>query len=182
MKSTEHSTGLAISSSTIGNCTVKSPSDEKVGKIKDIMINTMTGEVSYLVLAVDEGFLNMGSKLLALPWESFEFETKQKDVLIVKEKKEKLEKAPGFDDDNWPSGPQDEFIHDIRTYYGIKSRGTVATSETNTDKSNGEVDIKNPGINKQTINDYQAGSKFLEKDRTGERDLTDRYNNNPLTN
>lgn len=111
-----------ISSSTTSECTIKTARDEKVGKIKDIMIDTETGDVVYVVLAVDEGFLNLGTKLLALPWQAFHFHTQQKDVIIVNVEKEKLENAPGFDKDNWPSGPQHEFIDDLHTYYGFERR------------------------------------------------------------
>jgi hypothetical protein len=111
-----------ISCSTAASCTVKTPSDESVGSIKELMINTSSGSVDYVVLKVDEGFLNLGSKLLALPFESFEFNTAQDDVVIVKESKETLENAPGFDEDNWPSGPQCEFLHSMRTYYSQESR------------------------------------------------------------
>ncbi len=111
-----------ISSSTISNCTIKTAKDEKVGKIKDIMIDTETGDVVYVVLAVDAGFLNLGTKLLALPWQSFHFHNQQNDVIIVNVEKEKLESAPGFTDDNWPSGPQHQFIDELHTYYGFERR------------------------------------------------------------
>lgn len=111
-----------ISSSTACSCTIKTARDEKVGKIKDIMIDTETGDVAYVVLAVDEGFLNMGTKLLALPWQAFNYHTHQEDVIVVNVEKDKLERAPGFDNDNWPKGPQHEFINDVHTYYGYERR------------------------------------------------------------
>jgi hypothetical protein len=111
-----------ISCSTATSCSVKTPSDESVGSIKEFMINTQSGQVDYVVLKVANGFLNLGSKLLALPFESFEFNTAQEDVIIVKESKETLENSPGFDEDNWPSGPNHEFLNTMRTYYSGESR------------------------------------------------------------
>ncbi|MDR7131380.1 sporulation protein YlmC with PRC-barrel domain [Algoriphagus sp. 4150] len=111
-----------ISSSTATDCAVKTIKDEVVGTIKDIMLDTETGEVAYVVLSVDTGFLNLGSKLLALPWEAFDFHGHQRDVIIVKAAKEKLENAPGFDNDAWPVGPQYEFINEVHTYYGFDRR------------------------------------------------------------
>lgn len=111
-----------ISSSTAANCTVKTIRDESVGTIKDIMLDTETGEVAYVVLSVDTGFLNLGNKLLALPWEAFDFHGHQRDIIIVNVDKEKLENAPGFDDDNWPVGPQHEFISTVHKYYGFNRR------------------------------------------------------------
>lgn len=111
-----------ISSSTAASCEVRTVRDESVGTIRDIMLDTETGEVAYVVLAVDSGFLNLGSKLLALPWEAFDFHGHQRDLIIVNVEKEKLENAPGFDSESWPVGPQHEFIKDIYSYYGYDRR------------------------------------------------------------
>lgn len=108
-----------ISCSTATNCTVKTLRDESVGTIKDLMLDTTTGEVAYVVLSVDIGFLNLGSKLLALPWEAFDFHGHQRDVIIVNVSKEKLKDAPGFETDEWPLGPQNEFISNVHSYYGF---------------------------------------------------------------
>jgi len=111
-----------ISSSTAAKCTVKTIRDEPIGTIKDVMLDTETGEVAYVVLAVDSGFLNLGSKLLALPWAAFDFHGHQRDVIIVNVAKEKLENAPGFENDDWPIGPQYEFINNVHSYYGFERR------------------------------------------------------------
>ncbi len=167
-----------ISSSTASSCTVKTSRDEKVGSIKDIMINTRTGEVSYIVLKVNEGFLNLGSKLLALPWESFQFDTSQDDVVIVKESKETLENSPGFDEDNWPSGPQHEFILSIHTYYGQENRSLFGVNLEENDY------LTEEGISGRRAQDHQmqehtSGSSFLEKKREDEK-LTSRRGGNPI--
>src|SRR5690606_5868605 len=88
--------------STYKNTKVKNAAGEKVGKVEDIMLNTATGEISYVVLAVDTGFLNMDSKYFAVPWQALKFDTAQEDVFILNVEKEKLKNAPGFDKDNWP--------------------------------------------------------------------------------
>ena len=111
-----------ISCSTAFSCTVRTQLDESVGSIKEFMINTRTGEVDYVVLKVDEGFLNLGSKLLALPFEAFDFDSEEDGVIMVMESKETLENAPGFDQDDWPSGPQTDFLHTMRTYYSEEDR------------------------------------------------------------
>lgn len=111
-----------ISCSTAASCEVKTIKDEPVGSIKDIMIDTETGDVAYVVLAVDTGFLDLGSKYLALPWEAFDFHSHRRDVVLVKADKEKLEKAPGFDKEDWPVGPQQQFIDEVKSYYGYDRR------------------------------------------------------------
>src|SRR5680860_740929 len=104
--------------SEIKNTTVKNAVGEKIGKIENIMMDCGTGEAAYVVLSVDSGFLNLGSKYFAVPWEAFAFDTHQDDIIILNVEKEKLRDAPGFEKDNWPTGPQHEFITEMYTYYG----------------------------------------------------------------
>ncbi|MFC4871909.1 PRC-barrel domain-containing protein [Negadavirga shengliensis] len=111
---------LVLSASSIKGTTVKNAVDEKIGSIEDIMMDCATGEAAYVVLSVDSGFLNLGSKYFAVPWQAFAFDTAQEDVFILNVDKEKLKNSPGFDKDNWPTGPQLEFITEIRDYYGYK--------------------------------------------------------------
>ena len=110
---------LVLSASTINGTTVKNTADEKLGEIKDIMLDTDTGRVAYVVLSVDTGFLNLGSKYFAIPWQAIAFDTVHEQVILkVDVNKEKLENSPGFDKDNWPAAPQTEFINKVHTYYG----------------------------------------------------------------
>lgn len=175
MTSSQHA---QISCSTATSCEVKTPRDESVGKIKELMFNTSSGKIDYVVLKVDEGFLNLGSKLLALPFESFEFNTAQEDVVIVKESKETLENAPGFDDDNWPSGPQSEFLHTMRSYYSEKTRSLNGRYDHMNRSFFEDSDRSNSGM--ETIQDRQFGDGFLEQDHRGDRQSDLRRGGKPL--
>ncbi len=168
-----------ISCSNAVSRNVKTARDESVGSIKDIMINTSTGEVDYVVLKVDEGFLNLGSKLLALPFESFEFNPHQEDVIIVKEIKETLENAPGFDSDDWPSGPQAEFIHRMRTYYSEESRSLYGRYD-HQNKSYFSEDDRFDDTDSSRIRDKESGDGFLETDHRGERQSDRRRGGDPI--
>lgn len=156
-----------ISCTTAMACAVKTARDQSVGSIKEFMINTLSGQVDYVVLKVDQGFLNLGSKLLALPFESFEFNTAQDDVIIVKETKETLEHAPGFDNNDWPSGPQNEFLHTMRSYYSEEARSLY-----------GRYDLENKtylrdedrfDLESDLTRDRQYGDGFVETDLQGDR-------------
>jgi len=171
-------TNSQISCSTAVSCIVKTARDESVGSIKDIMINTSTGQVDYVVLKVDEGFLNLGSKLLALPFESFEFNTAQDDVVIVKEVKETLENAPGFDKDDWPTGPQAEFLHTMRSYYSQEPRSLHGRYDhANRSFYNDEDRLIS---DTDRIRDEEFGDGFLERDHRGDRQSDIRRGGNPL--
>lgn len=108
---------LILSASSINGTNVRNAAGEKLGEIKDIMLDTETGKVAYAVLSVDTGFLNMGSKYFAIPWQAIDFDTIDEKVILNVDK-EKLENSPGFDKDNWPAAPQTEFINEVHTYYG----------------------------------------------------------------
>ncbi|MBK6264072.1 PRC-barrel domain-containing protein [Marivirga sp. S37H4] len=111
---------LILSTSTLEGSKVKNLSDETIGDIKDIMLDAETGEVAYAVLSVNTGFLNLESKYFAIPWQVFSFNTVD-EVLVLDIDKERLKNSPGFDKDNWPTGPQTEFINEINTYYGVET-------------------------------------------------------------
>ena len=165
-----------IGSSYATSCTVKTPSALSVGSIKEFIINTSTGEVDYVVLKVDQGFLNLGSKLLALPFESLEFNTSQEDVIIVKETKETLENAPGFEENDLRSDPQPEFLHSMRSYYSEESRSLNGRYDRDNRSFLDEGDRLDLGSN--TMLDREVGHGFLEKDR--ERQSDRRRGGHPL--
>jgi hypothetical protein len=167
-----------ISCSTAISRNVKTARDESVGSIKDIVLNTSDFNIAYVVLKVDEGFLNLGSKLLALPPESFEFHPHQEDVIIVKETKETLEKSPGFDSDNWPTGPQAEFIHSIRSYYSEESRSLYGRYDRDTRTYSYTKDKL--GMESDRIADRDHGDGFLKTGHGRDRQSDRRAGGNPI--
>ena len=109
-----------IKASSFKNTTVQNAVGDKIGKIEDLMIDSHTGGATYAVLSVDTGFLNLGNKYFAIPWEAFRFDTAQKDVFILNVDKDRLKDAPGFDKDEWPDHPQHEFLAEVHSYYGFE--------------------------------------------------------------
>lgn len=88
---------------------------EDLGDIKEIMLDMRTGQVSYAVLSFG-GFLGMGDKLFAVPWEALKLDTdNQRFVLQVD--KDRLKTAPGFNKDQWPDMADAKWEHGIRSYY-----------------------------------------------------------------
>lgn len=106
---------MIISASSIIGDSVKNTKGEDLGKIEELMIDTTDGEVNYAVISFG-GFLGMGDKLFAVPLEQMSLNTEKK-CLILDVPKEKLEKAPGFDKDNWPSSADNTWYNSVRTYY-----------------------------------------------------------------
>ncbi len=86
------------------NRDVKNHKGESLGKIEEIMLNKLTGQTEYVVLA-SGGFLGLGEKLFALPWNSLKFDDSE-GCFIVNLDKEVFSKAEGFDKDNWPESEE----------------------------------------------------------------------------
>jgi len=101
----------------VGN-DVYNKKDENLGDIKEIMLNMRTGRVSYAVLSFG-GFLGMGEKLFAVPWEALTLDTVNKRFVLDVEK-DRLAKAPGFDKDKWPNMADQSWAEAIHAYYGTK--------------------------------------------------------------
>ena len=101
----------------IGNF-VYNLSDENLGDIKEIMLDMRSGRVGYAVLSFG-GFLGMGDKLFAVPWNALKLDTENKRFTLNVEK-ERLEKAPGFDKNVWPNMADQAWAREIHSYYGTK--------------------------------------------------------------
>jgi hypothetical protein len=92
-----------------------------LGDIKEIMLDMRSGRVAYAVLAFG-GFLGMGEKLFAVPWEALKLDTiKQRFVLDVD--KDRLKSAPGFNPDAWPDMSDVAWASQIHTFYGTDPSG-----------------------------------------------------------
>ncbi|MFJ7106168.1 PRC-barrel domain-containing protein [Pseudomonas sp. NPDC098740] len=101
----------------IGN-DVYNHNEEDLGDIKEIMLDVRSGRVSYAVLSFG-GFLSMGEKLFAVPWNALTLDTVNKRFVLNVEK-ERLENAPGFDKDNWPNMADESWATEIHSFYGTK--------------------------------------------------------------
>jgi sporulation protein YlmC with PRC-barrel domain len=109
-------TWRVLSASTLIGDSVVNGKGEDLGKIEDIMLDLDRGRVSYAVLSFG-GFLGVGNKLFAVPWDTLQVDMANKRFRLDLPR-EKLEAAPGFDKDNWPSASDSNFVTDIYRYYG----------------------------------------------------------------
>ncbi|SFM32189.1 PRC-barrel domain-containing protein [Nitrosomonas communis] len=91
---------------------------EDLGDIKEIMIDTTNGTVSYAVLSFG-GVLGIGEKLFAVPWKALKLDPENKRFVLNVDK-ERLKDAPGFDKDRWPDMADESWVNKINSYYGIK--------------------------------------------------------------
>ena len=107
-----------LSATTIIGDKVVNPEGEQLGTLKELMIDMDGGHIAYAVLSFG-GFLGMGDKLFAIPWEALAIDTEE-HAFILEVDKEVLKNAPGFDKEHWPDNAQYEagWLLDIYEYYG----------------------------------------------------------------
>ena len=106
-----------MSATTLIGDGVVNSKGEDLGELVEIMLDLNTGQVAYAVLSFG-GFLGLGDKLIAIPWQALSLDTENK-VFVLGIDQEKLENAPGFDQDNWPETDKGEFITEVYTFYGF---------------------------------------------------------------
>jgi sporulation protein YlmC with PRC-barrel domain len=105
-----------LSSSSLVGDQVVDVTGAKVGKIEDLMIDVLNGQIAYAVLSFG-GFLGIGDKLFAIPWSRLTVDEGEKRF-VINVTKETLETAPGFDKDNWPDMDDLEYANGIYAHYG----------------------------------------------------------------
>lgn len=115
---TATTTWRVLSASTLKGDSVVNAKDEKLGTIEELMIDLDRGCIAYAVLSFG-GFMGMGDKLFAIPWNALTVDTIEKRF-VLNVVKERLEMAPGFDKDNWPNMADQEWGAKIYSYYGSK--------------------------------------------------------------
>jgi sporulation protein YlmC with PRC-barrel domain len=99
----------------VGNDVVNGQ-DEDLGDIKEIMLDMRSGRVAYAVLAFG-GFLGIGEKLFAVPWQAMHLDTTNKRFTLNVDKA-RLTTAPGFDPKNWPDMSDPSWAREIHAFYG----------------------------------------------------------------
>jgi sporulation protein YlmC with PRC-barrel domain len=105
-----------MAADTLEGNKVKNPAGEHLGEIEHIMLDVPHGRIAYAVLSFG-GVLGIGDKLFAIPWANLSLDTKEK-CFRLNISKDRLEKAPGFDKDHWPSMAQEVWARELHGYYG----------------------------------------------------------------
>ncbi len=106
-----------LSASTLTGDTVRNTEGQELGTITETMIDVPSGRIAYAVLDMG-GFLGIGNKLFALPWQALDLDAENHEF-VLDVPKEKLESAPGFPKDEWPDFSNPEWSTRIHDFYGI---------------------------------------------------------------
>lgn len=117
VQATELSPDL-VKSSEVVDVSVKNRTGESLGEIQELVLDKITGQVRYVVLSFG-GFLGMGDKFFALPWNALKYDENQ-DAFIIGLDKETLKRAPGFDKNSWPNMSDRRWATEVFKFYGTK--------------------------------------------------------------
>ena len=104
-----------LTASSVMQDTIVDPSGEKLGSIKDVMLDVRGGKIEYIVME-SGGFLGIGEKLFAIPFRLLKVDPKN-HAFVFNEDKEVIKNAPGFDKEHWP-GTNDHSFETTNSYWG----------------------------------------------------------------
>ncbi len=116
-----------MAADTLEGDRVVNEQNENLGTIQDIMIDVQRGCVAYAVMS-SGGFLGVGDKLFALPWNALTLDADRK-CFVLDAPKERLQRAPGFDKDHWPSMADGAWASHVHDFYGVRPYWTDLSRE-----------------------------------------------------
>jgi hypothetical protein len=109
--------GNLIGSDKVEGTAVYGADDNKIGSIERVMIDKVSGRVSYAVLGFG-GFLGLGNDHYPLPWQSLKYDTRLGGY-VTGITESQLRGAPKFGGDrdwDWADAARNRSLDD---YYGI---------------------------------------------------------------
>lgn len=92
---------------------VRNKSGDKIGDIRDIVLDT-NGTIRLAIVSTG-GFLGVGDRLHAVPWDALTLGPKDDHILDID--KARLQAAPGFTSRNWPNLGDERWLADNRHFY-----------------------------------------------------------------
>lgn len=114
----ERETLSLIAASMVQGTNVYGSDGENIGSIYDVMIDKMSGRVSYAVLSFG-GFLGMGEKYHPLPWNQLTY-SEQHGGYLVNLTRAVLEGAPAYETSETPDWTPG-YSGQIDDYYSSRS-------------------------------------------------------------
>ena len=109
--------GNLIGSDKVEGTAVYGADNEKIGSIERVMIDKVSGKVSYAVLSFG-GFLGIGDDHYPLPWQSLKYDTNLGGYRTGVTQKQ-LEGAPKYRNDNSWDWADSSRTSAVNSYYGI---------------------------------------------------------------
>lgn len=107
---------------------VRNSKGEELGEINDIVFDLDDGRIRYAAISFG-GFLGVGDKLFAVPLNVMKFKQEPEEAYFVFDvTKERLEHAPGFNQDAWPDVASRKWRDEIDAYYNQQQAGAAGAN------------------------------------------------------
>jgi hypothetical protein len=111
---TVHPNHQLISSEDVEGTSVYSPAREQIGEIDHLMIDKVSGKVTYAVMSFG-GFLGLGHNHYPVPWGALKYDTGV-DGYVTNITEAQLRDAPAFSDDSWDDRNWEKSVY---THYNV---------------------------------------------------------------
>jgi sporulation protein YlmC with PRC-barrel domain len=116
---TNNNQGKLLSASELKGSDVRNLQNEDIGDIDEVLIDSSSGKVRYVVLGVG-GFLGLGETHVAVPWEAVRVTHEGNTArYVVDASKERLEKAPRLEGRKFDRLYVRESAEPTYTYWGV---------------------------------------------------------------
>ena len=140
----QKTSGPNVRVSQLMGANIQNSRGENVGEIEDIVLDATSGKVRYAAVTYG-GFLGLGDKLFAVPFQAFKVQRQSADsneyTLVLNVTQEQLEGAQGFNEDNWPNFADREFTREVDRRYGINQGENVRREVERQREADVDVDV-----------------------------------------
>lgn len=130
-----------IRASELHGLNIQNREGKSVGEIQDLVVNANDGRVKYVAVTYG-GFLGLGDKMFAVPFEAFDCRPNPDDedeyIVVLNVSQKQLEGAEGFDEDHWPNFADRQFTEGLYKRYNVKPR----ENERRRDRNAADVDVE----------------------------------------
>lgn len=165
---------LVYAKDIVGQSVVNTEGKE-IGHIADLIVDPRNGTIQYGVLAVGKGFLGIGDKNIAIPWDDLHLSATQKGYLLDVDKGT-LAKAPAFERDHPVYDRDYDRYRDYRVRDGKDVRREPLRDDQDTyvgtvesiDRDNNTITVKKALISHKFLID-DAARIPLDRIRVGEK-------------
>jgi sporulation protein YlmC with PRC-barrel domain len=109
--------GASMSCATLQGEPVVNRRGEELGELQQIALDRTSGTIAYAIL-VRGGVFGLGERLHAIPWKALEFD-RERNRFVLNIESERLDGAPGFDDDHWPPLTDPAWASSVHDFYAV---------------------------------------------------------------
>jgi sporulation protein YlmC with PRC-barrel domain len=157
--------GLPQRATDVIGMEVRNMSDEKLGKVDDLIVNLGSGRTSYVVLS-SGGVFGIGDQLIVVPTDRFNYRADDKKLLLDADK-DLLKNAPTYDKNRLPDWNDDNWNTKLEEYYDRSNTTRKDTLNNTRDNIRTERGNVNRDLNRNNVN-VNANRNNVDRTDTAE--------------